>query len=108
MWSTSPADRIFSVPPFVAHFVGTGGGVVETAFAVDDVCPLALLLLPVLPQPAASNASPVTATTVKPSLSRPRAVLRMFMASPFLSLGRPIASPPCGGRVRRAPRLRGG
>src|SRR6478735_1395308 len=83
MWSTSPADRIFRVPPFVAHFVGTGGGVVETASAVDDVCPLALLDLPLLPQPAASRASPATVTTVKPSLSRPRVVLRMFMAPPF-------------------------
>src|SRR5215471_4643046 len=107
MWSTSPADRILIVPPFVEHFVGTAGGVVETALpAAED--PLALLLLPLLPHPAASNASPATAAKTTPSLTRPRFVVSMFMALSFLSLGRPIANPPCGGRVRRARRLRGG
>ena len=38
MWSTSPADRILSVPPFASHVTGVGGGAVEMVDG-DEVPP---------------------------------------------------------------------
>src|SRR4249919_2408 len=38
MWSSSPADRILSVPPFVSHVTGVGGGAVEMVDG-DEVPP---------------------------------------------------------------------
>jgi hypothetical protein len=61
MWSTSPAERIVSVPPFVEQDVGVGGGAVETPLA--DVTPLVPVEDELLaPQPAARTA---TLTTTK-------------------------------------------
>src|SRR5919201_880394 len=67
MWSTSPAERTVSVPPFVEHDVGVGGGAVETfPLPPDDVVPFvpdADLLL--APQPAATAARPSATSAIR-------------------------------------------
>src|SRR5919109_3277298 len=84
MWSTSPAERIFRVPPCEAHEVGVGGGVSETP---ELVWPLGAVL-EALPQPAASRAIPATAAAETPDASRPRTGLKLFMVFLLLSLSR--------------------
>src|SRR5919198_1840820 len=73
MWSTSPAERIVSVPPFVEQDVGVGGAAVDTPRgplgAETDV--------PLEPQPAAAAARPTTAMAARMD----------FMTPPFEPMG---------------------
>src|SRR5919197_6201133 len=73
MWSTSPAERTVSVPPFVEQDVGVGGAAVDTPRvplgAETDV--------PLWPQPAAAAARPTTAMAARMD----------FMTPPFEPMG---------------------
>src|SRR5919108_3347099 len=86
MWSTSPAETILSVPPFVAQDVGVGGGVVEMFDGVE-LPPLAWLGDDD-PQPAATKTRPSSTAAPAPNPSRPGlAPGILIMVSPFVERG---------------------
>src|ERR687892_39397 len=81
MWSTSPAERILSVPPLLAQEVGVCGGAVEMpAASAPSPSPGEEL-----PQPAARAARPRRAAAPTPA-SRPRRCSSVLsMVSPFVA-----------------------